>query len=189
MDDDFVSKLSVDRLIAADIDTLPAEFDVDAASHVAQLQKQALEDARRDPRYQANATRVGQARIALRRQRIDTARRLQSDGIAENRQALELFLWDSRLVDFFVADLRQGERLVEVKGFALVTDMRVRSRDELKRACRQTSEMNDIQFQKTFTPDAEVQAAELRQSMRENPIQPGGRGSVFNSDWPRGDRR
>ena len=78
MDDDFLAKLSVDRLIAADSAGLSDEFDVDAGSAVAELRKQALDDARRDPRYLANAERVGRAHIALRRARTDTARRVQS---------------------------------------------------------------------------------------------------------------
>jgi hypothetical protein len=182
--DGFASQLNVDRLIAADIDSLSDEFDVDAASHVAALKRDALDDARRDPRYQANATRVGQARIALRRRRIDAARRLQSNGVEETRHALDQFLWDSRLVDFFVADLRQGEKLVEVSGFALVTNMRVRTRDELKRACRMSVEMNDANFARNFTSDEKVREVEARLAEVSKPVAPGSTG-VSNSDWPR----
>jgi len=166
-------------------EALRHDFGPDAENIIAEIDRDLEAQMQKDPFLMYAGELFYKASIGLRRQRIDAARKLQSDGIAENRHALELFLWDSRLIDFFVADLRQGEKLVEVKGFALVTNMRVRSRAELKGACRQTSEMNDQQFQKTFTPDAEVQAAELRQSMRENPIVPGGRGSVSNSDWPR----
>ena len=184
MDDEFESQLDLARAIAAEIQTLTDEFDVDAASHVAALKKQALDALRRDPRFQAIAQEVGKARIALRRARIDTARRLQSNGVEEHRKALDLLLWDSRLVDHFTAELRQGEKLVEVKGFALVTTMRVRSRDELKKACRQTSEMNDLQFAKNFTSDEAVREAETRATYREQPDAPGSRG-VSNSDWRR----
>jgi hypothetical protein len=165
-------------------EALRAECGPDADSAIAEIDRDIELQIQKDPLLNYAADLFSRATIALRRQRIDVARRLQSDGIAENRHALELFLWDSRLVDFFVADLKPGERLVEVKGFNLVTNHRVRSSDELKRACRQVSEMNDLQFQKTFTPDAEVQAAELRAAYREQPAAPG-RTGVSNSDWRR----
>lgn len=160
------------------------EYGPDATTIIAEIDRDLEAQMAKDPLLMYAGDLFFKANIALRRQRIDTARRLQSNGIAENRGALELFLWDSRLVDFFVADLRQGEKLVEVKGFNLVTNMRVRSRSELKAACRQTSEMNDQQFQKTFTSDAEVQAAEARAAYREQPAAPG-RTGVTNSDWRR----
>lgn len=64
--------------------------------------------------------------------------------------------------------------------------MRTRTRDELKRACRQVSEMNDLQFAKNFTSDEAVREAEARLAQREQPAAPGSRGGgVSNSDWPR----
>ena len=164
---------------------LRADFGADCESAIAGIDRDLEAQIQKDPLLMYAGDLFYKANIALRQQRIDVARRLQSNGVNENRHALELFLWDSRLVDHFTADLRQGEKLVEVKGFALVTNMRTHSRDELKRACRQVSEMNDLQFARNFTPDAEVQAAEVRAAQRENPIQPGSRGSVSNSDWPR----
>ena len=95
-DGDFVD---LDRAIAAVINSLSDEFDVDAASHVAALKKAALEDLQRDPRYQATATRVGQARIALRRARIDVARKLQSNGVQENLALLDARMWHGRVLD------------------------------------------------------------------------------------------
>ena len=94
MDDEFESQLDLARAIAAEIQTLMDEFDVDAASHVAALKKRALEALWQDPRFLAIAHEVGKARIALRRARIDTARRLQSNGVTENMSALEYWLWD-----------------------------------------------------------------------------------------------
>jgi hypothetical protein len=182
--DDFVSQLDLARAIAAEIDSLTFEFGPDAASHVAALRKQALEQLRQEPRFQAIAREVGQARIAVRQQRIALARKLQSDGIAENRDALDLFLWDSRLIDFFVAHLRPGEKLVAVTGFTLTTNMQVHTRAQIKTACRMNVEMNDAAFQKNFTSDEAVHEAEARAAYREQVAAPG-RTGVSNSDWRR----
>lgn len=182
MDDDFAREMDLTRAIAAEIDGLTFEFGPDAASHVAALKKRALDELRLDPRFQSVAGGVYKAQIALRQARIP---RKESNGVEEYRKALDLFLWDSRLIDFFTAELRQGEKLIEVKAFALVTNMRTRTRDELKRACRQVSEMNDIMFERNFTGDAAVREAEARANYREQPISPGGPGMVSNSDWPR----
>ncbi|MGA7762004.1 MAG: hypothetical protein WCA59_09670 [Candidatus Binataceae bacterium] len=184
MDDDFLSQLNLDRAIAALIDGLTFDFGPDAASHVAALRKQALDELRQDPRFHSIAGGVYKATIALRQQRVDVARKAASNGITENLRALDLFLWDSRLVDHFTAELRQGEKLIEVKGFALVTNQRTRTRDELKRACRQVSEMNDIMFERNFTSDAAVHEVEARHS-RQREISPGGPGMISNSDWRR----
>ena len=122
MEDDFYPSWTWPA-IAAEIDSLTEDFVTDAASYVAALKKEALDDARRDPRYQANAERVGKARIALRHQRIKAARKIQTNGVEENRKALDLFLWDARLIDLFAADLRPGEKLVAATGFTLMTNM------------------------------------------------------------------
>jgi hypothetical protein len=170
----------IERMRAA----LRAEYGPDCESAIAQIDRDLEAQMQKDPLLMYASELFYKANIALRRQRIDTARRLQDSGIAQNRHALELFLWDSRLIDFFVADLRQGEKLVEVKGFALVTTMRTRSRSELKKACRMTVEMNDVAFEKNFTSDEAVREAEARAAYREQPLAPGSTG-ISNSDWPR----
>lgn len=182
-DDDFVAQLNLDRAIGALIDTLTFDFGPDAASRVAERRKQALAELKQDPRFQSIAREVYKDRLALQEHRRTVAQKLQGNGVNENLRALDILLWDSRLVDQFTADLLHGEKLIEVRAFALVTTMRTRSRDELKRACRYVTEMNDAQFERNFTSDEAVHAAEARQNQQ--PISPGGRGSVSNSDWPR----
>ena len=78
-------------------------------------------------------------------------------------------MWDSRLIDFFVAGLQRDEKLVEVSGFVLKTNQRSFTRAELKRACRMNVEIDDAAFQKNFTNDDEVHAAEARLAQREPP--------------------
>ena len=80
----------------------------------------------RDPflMYAADLS-LRQAGIALRHQRIDVARRLQSNGIAEHASLLDARLWHGRVLDLFIAELRTDvrppERLVEVRWWELVT--------------------------------------------------------------------
>lgn len=175
----------LDRAIAAMINSLSDEFDVDAASHVAALKKAALEDLQRDPRYQATATRVGQARIALRRVRIDVARKLQSNGVQENLALLDARLWHGRVLDLFIAELKPGEKLVEVHWWKLVTTLRTRTYHELKMACRMVVETNDAQFERNFESDETRRAAEAAEAERANPRAPMyGR----NTDFPGGIR-
>jgi hypothetical protein len=164
-------------------EALRAEYGPDAENIIAEIDRDLEAQLQKDPLLMHAGELFYKANIALRKQRIDTARRLRSDGIAENRGQLELFLWDSRLIDHFTADLRQGERLVQVTGFTLVTNMRTRSRDELKKACRMTVEMNSAAFEKNFTSDAMVHEAEARAAYREQAAAPG-RTGVTNSDWP-----
>lgn len=164
--------------------SLRNEYGPDATTIIAEIDRDLEAQLQKDPLLMYAGDLFYKANIALRKQRIDLARKLQDNGIEQNRHALDLFLWDSRLIDFFVADLRQGEKLVEVKGFALVTTMRTRSRSELKKACRTTSEMNDQMFEKNFTSDEAVHEAEMRASYREQPAAPG-RTGVSNSDWRR----
>jgi hypothetical protein len=184
MDDDFAREMDLARAIAAEIDSLTVEFGPDAASRVAARRKQALAELTQDPRFQSIARETYKDRIALRQQRVDVARKLQSNGVTENLKGLGLLLWDSRLLDFFTANLRRDEKLVSYTGFKLVTNMREFTRDGLKRDCRQVSEMNDLMYAKNYTTDADVHAAEARANQRENPIVPGGRGMVSNTDWP-----
>jgi hypothetical protein len=57
---------------------------------------------------------------------------LQSNGVKEHSREPDLRMWGGRLLDTFIAGLQPGEKLVEVKWFAFVTDQRTRSRAELK---------------------------------------------------------
>lgn len=84
MDDDFASQLNLARAIAAEIDSLTFEFGPDAAPRVAERRKQALAELKQDPRFQSIAREVYKDQLALRQQRIDVARQIQSNGIAEN---------------------------------------------------------------------------------------------------------
>jgi hypothetical protein len=166
-------------------DALRAEFDVDAEGSIAEIDRAIESEIAKDPLLAYASNLFYKAGIALRHQRIDVARRLQSNGVTENMSALEYWLWDARLIDTFVANLRQGEKLVEVKGFTLTTNQRVHARAGLKTACRMTVEMNDANFARNFTSDEKVHEVEARHAQLENPILPGSRGSVSNSDWPR----
>ena len=56
------------------------------------------------------------AGIALRRARIDTARRLQSNGIAEHAQTLDARMWHGRVLDLFIAELKPGEKCSKSTG-------------------------------------------------------------------------
>ena len=160
------------------------EYGPDAESTIAEIDRGLEAQLQKDPLLMYAGELFYKANLALRRQRIDTARRSQSNGVEANTEALTMLLWDSRLIDFFVADLRQSERLIKVGAFALETNLRIRTRSELRNACRQVSEMNTQQFERGFTSDAEVQAAEQRQAQREQPAAPG-RTGVSNSDWRR----
>lgn len=166
-------------------EALRHEYGPDCEGDIRDIDQKLEAEIAKDPLLAYASGLFYKATIRLRQRRIDVARKLQSNGVNENLRALDLFLWDSRLVDHFMAELRQGEKLIEIKAFALVTNMRTRSRDELKRACRQVSEMNDQKFEQNFTSDAAVHEAEARQNQRENPIAPGSKGHVSNSDWPR----
>jgi len=166
-------------------EALRHDFGPDAESSIAEIDRDLELQMQKDPLLCHAADLFYKASIKLRQQRIDTARRLQSNGVEENRHALELLLWDSRLIDFFVTHLRPGEKLLAVTGFTLTTNMQVHTRAQIKTACRMTVEMNPAQFERSFVSDAQVREAEARQNQRENPIAPGSRGNVFNSDWPR----
>jgi hypothetical protein len=181
-DDDF----KLDALIAADIDSLSDEFDIDAASHVAELRKQALDDARRDPRYQANAVRVRQARVALRRARIDLARKQQSNGIPELLPLLEKRFWDGRVLENLRAMVKPQERILVVGYFVIETSQRRITRAEAKRYGRTVAESNDGLYARQFVNDDVIRQAEAAERSREEqPFVPG-RTGVSNSDWGRG---
>ena len=112
--DDFLSQLNLDRAIAALIDTLTFDFGPDAASHDAALRKQALDELRQDPRFRSIAAGVYKATLALRQQRIDVARKLQSNGVQEHLRLLDARMWHGRVLDLFIAELKPGEKLLEV---------------------------------------------------------------------------
>lgn len=114
-----------------------------------------------------------QAMLALAAKRKAEAVKPPSNGVADRINALTFWLWDSRLIDHFVADLRHDERLIEVKGFALITNLRNRTRAELKQACRYVTELNDQMFERNFTSDQAVREVEARQAQREQPPQYG----------------
>lgn len=88
-DDDFVSQLNLARAIAAEIDSLTFEFGPDAASRVAERRKQAVAELKQDARFQAIAWEVNKDRLALRQQRIEVARKLQSNGIKEHARSTQ----------------------------------------------------------------------------------------------------
>lgn len=171
---------SIDRMR----DAFRAEFDVDAENDIRDIDRAIESEIAKDPLLAFASNLFYRAGIRLRQQRIDTARRLQSNGVNENLHTLELYLWDPRLVDQFTADLRQGERLVEVKGFSLVTNHRARSRAEIKSACRMAVEMDSARFERNFTSDEKVREVEARLAEVSKPVAPGSTG-VSNSDWPR----
>jgi hypothetical protein len=164
-------------------ETLRHNFGPDAESDIREIDRAIESEIAKDPLLAFASNLFYRAGIRLRQQRIEVARKLQSNGINENLYSLDILLWDSRLVDQLTVDFRPGEKLIEVKPFALITNQRTRSRDELKRACRQVSEMNDQMYEKNFTGDAAVREAEAR--LNQQPIAPGSRGTVSNSDWPR----
>lgn len=160
-------------------------FGPDCEAAIAQIDRELEAQIQRDPLLMLAGDLFYRATIALRQQRIDVARRLQSNGIEENRRTLAALLWDSRLIDFFVAGLQRDEKLVEVRGFELKTNQRSFTRDGLKRECRQVSELSDSMFARNFTSDAAVRAAEARLTQANEPTPPGGRGMVSSADWRR----
>jgi hypothetical protein len=191
MDNDFKTQLDLAHAIADIIDGLTFEFGPDAASHVAALQKLAIELMRQDPRYVAIADGVGRARIALRQQRVDVARKLQSNGVKENERTLNARMWTAggyqRGLDNWISEFQQNEKLIEVGWWELVTTRRTAVRAEIKALCRTVTETNNARFESTFISDAEIHAAENAEREREHPTvnQYG-----WNSDFgPRGIRR
>ena len=96
---------------------------------------------------------MGKTRIALTHQRIDTARRLQSDGFSELPPLLEKRFWDGRVLENLRAMLRPGERVLEVHYFVVVTDRRRITRDEAKRFGRTVAETNDAFYARQFIND------------------------------------
>ena len=185
MDDDFASQLNLDGAIAALIDTLTFDFGPDAQSHVAALRKQALDELRQEPRFQSIAGGVYRAGIALRRERMDVAAKLQSNGIKEHANELDARMWHGRILDLFTAELQPREKLLEVHWWRLVTTLRTRTYHELKAGCRMSVETNDAMFERNFDSDATRRAAEAAEHERLNPPPPQyGR----NLDFPNGGR-
>lgn len=181
--DDFEHELNLARAIAAEIQTLTDEFDVDAASRVAERRKQALAELKREPRFQSIAREVYKDRLALLEQRRTVAQKLASNGVTEHLGAFAYWLWDSQLVDKLITDLQRDEKVIDVKPFAVVTNRRTRTRAELKAAVRTVTQLNDAMFERNFTSDQAVREVEARHNQQ--PIAPGSRGTVSNSDWPR----
>ena len=120
----------------------------------------------------AYAGHLYRAGIKLRQQRIDTARRLQSNGITEHAQTLDARMWHGRVLDLFIAELKPGEKLLEVYWWKLVTTLRTRTYHELKAACRMVVETNDTQFERSFESDETRRAAEAAEAERANPTAP-----------------
>jgi|GEM_PF-5797314 len=105
-----------------------------------------------------------QATLALAAMRKAEAVKPQSNGVADRINALSFWLWDVRLIEHFVADLRPDERLINVKPFVLETNQRSRTRDELKQACRFVTELNDQMFERQFNSDQAVHELETQQA-------------------------
>jgi hypothetical protein len=152
-------------------DAFRAEFDVDAEGSIAEIDRALEAQMEKDPLLMYAGDLFYRASIEMRQKRIALARKLQSDGIAENMSALEYWLWDGRLIDQCRSELRKrpGEKLVQVSGFVLVTNHRSFTRAELKRACRMTVEIDDASFERNFNSDAAVHEVEARAAERERP--------------------
>ena len=109
----------------------------------------------------------------------------QSNGVQENLALLDARMWHGRVLDLFIAELKPGEKLLEVYWWKLVTTLRTRTYHELKAACRMVVETNDTQFERSFESDETRRAAEAAEAERANPTAPQcGR----NTDFPRGVR-
>lgn len=164
---------------------LRVEFEGDAESSIAEIDRAIELQMLKDPLYVFASELFYRAGIALRRQRIDVARKQQSNGIAENMNVLDARLYRGRLFDFLVGDLRPGEKLLEVGWWALKTNQRELTRAGLKAACRMSVETNDAAFERNFVSDANVRAAEAAERERANPpAAQYGR----NTDFPNGIR-
>ena len=89
------------------------------------------------------------------------------------------------MVELFIAELKPGEKLLEVHWWKLVTTLRARSYAELKASCRMSVETSDVYFERNFDSDATRRAAEEAENLRLNPPAPQyGR----NLDFPNGVR-
>jgi hypothetical protein len=161
------------------------DFGPDAENAIAQIDRDIEAQMQKDPLLAYASGLFYRAGIALRHQRIDVARRLQSNGIAEHAQTLDARLWHGRVLDLFIADLKPGEKLVEVHWWKLVTTLRTRTYHELKAACRMVVETNTAQFERSFESDETRRQAEAAEAERANPRAPQyGR----NLDFPNGVR-
>lgn len=171
----------IDKMRAA----LRADFGPDCESAIAQIDRDLEAQMQRDPLLTYASGLFYKATLALRQQRIDTARKLQSNGVKENLGLLDARHWSGRVLDFFIAELKPNEKLIAVDWWKLTTNLRVRTYHELKVGCREMSETNDSYFERNFESDATRRQAEAAEAERANPPAPlGGR----NLDFPNGIR-
>jgi hypothetical protein len=174
----------IDKMRAA----LRAEFDVDAERSIAEIDRALEAEIAKDPLLAYASNLFYRAAIALRNQRIDVARKLQSNGVAENVEEMHGLAFNSHQIDALTRLMAPGERYLPGQSTprGLRTSLRIYPRSELTAACRTSAQMNDAKFARGFPNEAEVAAAEERLAeANKPPIAPGSRGTVSNSDWPR----
>jgi hypothetical protein len=165
--------------------SLRADFGDAAEPVIAQIERDTEAQRQRDPLRVFANDRFYRAAIELKLSQTDIARRLQSNGIVEHAQTLDARIWHGRVLDLFIAELKPGEKLIEVHWWKLVTTLRTRTYHELKAACRMVVETNDAQFERSFESDETRRAAEAAEAERANPRAPQyGR----NLDFPNGIR-
>jgi hypothetical protein len=166
-------------------ENLRHDFGPDAESTIAAIDREIELQLEKDPLLAHARDLFYRAGIRLRQQRIDVARRLQSNGIAEHASLLDARLWHGRILDLFIAELKPGEKLLEIHWWKLVTNLRTRTYHELKSACRMVVETNDTQFERSFESDETRRQAEAAEAERAKPTAPQyGR----NLDFPGGIR-
>lgn len=163
----------IDRMRAA----LRDEYGLDAENTIAQIDRDIELQLQKDPLLNYAADLFSRASIALRRQRIDVARKLASNGVQENLALLDARMYAGRTLDAFIAGLQPGEKLLPggegVGWWKLTTNQRTVSRAELKRQARTSAEIDDHLFEAHFEPsDAAVAHAESAEAERNNPTAP-----------------
>ena len=80
-------------------EALRHDFGPDAESDIREIDRAIESEIAKDPLLAYASNLFYKANIRLRQQRIEVARKLQSNGINENLYSLDILLWDSRLVD------------------------------------------------------------------------------------------
>jgi hypothetical protein len=163
----------IDEMRAA----LRDEYGPDAEGLITQIDRDIELQLQKDPLLMYASDLFYRAGIALRRARIDTARRLQSNGVQENLALLDARMYGGRTLDAFIAGLQPGEKLLPggegVKWWSLTTNLRTVSRAELKRAARTAAEIDDHLFEQHFEPsDVAVRQGEAAEAERNNPTAP-----------------
>jgi len=153
-------------------EALRHDFGPDAEGIIGEIDREIELQMQKDPLLVYAADLFYKAGIKLRQQRIEVARRLQSNGIAEHAQLLDARLWHGRVLDLFIAELKPGEKLTEVHWWKLVTTLRTRTYHELKAACRMVVETDTAQFERSFESDETRRAAEAAEAERANPRAP-----------------